>query len=92
MRCAYVDGMSYNAEREGEGGRRACLGFVMLIEKEEEADMAAHPNQYKPRTNTRRKKVLELQRLSREMGLDGCLRPLVMNSCKVVLPAEKRVR
>jgi hypothetical protein len=38
----------------------------------------------------RRKKVLELKRLSEEMGLDRCLSPLVMNSCHIVLPKERR--
>lgn len=67
---------------------RGCL--TILKEKEKEKDVVARPNQYKPCTNNRRKKVLELQHLSREMGLDSCLCPLVMDSCKVALTGGKQ--
>lgn len=41
-------------------------------------------------TNTRRKKVVEMKRLAHDMGLDGVLHPLIMDSCHVVLPKERR--
>jgi len=34
----------------------------------------------------RRKKVLELKRLSEAMEMEGRLHPLIMNSCHIVLP------
>lgn len=40
--------------------------------------------------NNRRKKVVELKRLGHDMGLDTVLHPLIMDSCHIVLPKERR--
>lgn len=33
---------------------------------------------------------MELKRLAEGMGLAGCLQPLIMDSCHIVLPKERR--
>lgn len=38
----------------------------------------------------RRKKVLDLKKVTEEMGLQDVLNPLIMDSCHIVLPKERR--